>query len=152
MNAPAPAPESRRKGMIYRRELRIEWGDCDPAGIVFYPRYLAFFDASTAYLMESAGLSRKRLGENYGIAGMPLIDVQAKFFLPSRCGDQVIIESHVADCSRSRITVEHRILRGDQLAVHGRESRVWAAAGGASTDGIRICAVPEELVNQLLNF
>jgi len=23
----------------------IEWGDCDPAGIVFYPRYFAYFDA-----------------------------------------------------------------------------------------------------------
>jgi 4-hydroxybenzoyl-CoA thioesterase len=151
MNGPAQPAESRRKGMIFRRDLRIEWGDCDPAGIVFYPRYLALFDANTAYLMEAAGLPRKRLIEGYGIAGMPLIDVQAKFLLPSRCGDQVTVESNVAECSRSRIVVEHRILRGDQLAVHGRESRVWAAASG-STDGIRICAVPEEVVSQLLHF
>ena len=25
--------------LINRRTIRIEWGDCDPAGIVFYPRY-----------------------------------------------------------------------------------------------------------------
>lgn len=151
MNGPAQSPELGRNGMIFRRDLRIEWGDCDPAGIVFYPRYLAFFDANTGYLMEAAGLSRKRLSEDYGIAGMPLIDVQAKFLVPSRCGDAVTVESSVADCSRSRITVEHRILRGDQLAVHGRESRVWAATSGSS-EGIRICAVPEEVVSQLLRF
>ena len=29
------------------RTLRIEWGDCDPAGIVFYLRYFAMFDIST---------------------------------------------------------------------------------------------------------
>ena len=29
------------------RTVRIEWGDCDPAGIVFYPRYFAMFDHST---------------------------------------------------------------------------------------------------------
>lgn len=138
--------------MIFRRDRRIEWGDCDPAGIVFYPRYLAFFDANTAYLMEAAGLSRKRLSESYGIAGMPLIDVQAKFLIPSRCGDEITVESNVADCSRSRITVEHRIFRGDQLAVHGRESRVWAAVNSGSIEGIRICAVPEEVVSRLLHF
>ena len=36
------------------RRLAIEWGDCDAAGIVFYPRYFAMFDASTAYLLEKA--------------------------------------------------------------------------------------------------
>ena len=36
------------------RKVRIEWGDCDPAGIVFYPRYFEIFDASTAALFERA--------------------------------------------------------------------------------------------------
>ena len=41
------------------RTLRIEWGDCDPAGIVFYPRYFAMFDTSTTELMEAAiGMSK----------------------------------------------------------------------------------------------
>jgi acyl-CoA thioesterase FadM len=34
------------------RTVRIEWGDCDPAGIIFYPRYFEIFDASTALLFE----------------------------------------------------------------------------------------------------
>ena len=25
--------------LTYTRNARIEWGDCDPAGIVFFPRY-----------------------------------------------------------------------------------------------------------------
>jgi len=36
------------------RTVRIEWGDCDPAGIIFYPRYFEIFDASTAMLFERA--------------------------------------------------------------------------------------------------
>ena len=27
--------------LVYTRNARIEWGDCDPAGIVFFPRYFA---------------------------------------------------------------------------------------------------------------
>ena len=36
------------------RIVRIEWQHCDPAGIVFYPRYFAMFDTSTTYLFEKA--------------------------------------------------------------------------------------------------
>ncbi len=36
------------------RKVRIEWGDCDPAGIIFYPRYFEIFDASTSALFERA--------------------------------------------------------------------------------------------------
>ena len=45
-----------------RRTVRIEWGDCDPAGIVFYPRYFAMFDHSTVLLIERAlGMNKRRL-------------------------------------------------------------------------------------------
>ena len=38
-----------------RRTLRIEWGQCDPAGIVFYPQYLIIFDTSTGWLFPFFG-------------------------------------------------------------------------------------------------
>ena len=34
------------------RTTRVEWGDCDPAGIIFYVRYFDFFDVSTTMLLE----------------------------------------------------------------------------------------------------
>ena len=37
-----------------RRDVEIEFGDCDPAGIVYYPNYFRMFDASTAHLFEAA--------------------------------------------------------------------------------------------------
>ena len=37
---------------VYTRNARIEWGDCDPAGIVFFPRYFAMFDSSNLALRE----------------------------------------------------------------------------------------------------
>src|SRR5580704_3463013 len=36
------------------RTTRVEWGDCDPAGIIFYVRYFDFFDVSTTMLLERA--------------------------------------------------------------------------------------------------
>jgi len=37
------------------RKTRIEWGDCDPAGIIFFARYFDMFDVSTTVLIERAG-------------------------------------------------------------------------------------------------
>ena len=45
---------------FFSRSIRIEWGQCDPAGIVYAPRYLDMFGETTVLLFEAAGLPRKR--------------------------------------------------------------------------------------------
>jgi 4-hydroxybenzoyl-CoA thioesterase len=143
-----PPVEAGRRGPTFSREIRIEWGDCDPAGIVFYPRYLAFFDANTAYLFEAAGLPKAELAKRYDIIGLPLVDVQAKFHLPSRFGDRVIVESNVAEWRRSSVKVAHRLLRDGQLAVEGHESRVWASQDSERPGALRVRAIPQEVIDR----
>ncbi len=46
------------KPLVSRRTITIEWGDCDPADIVFYPNYFRWFDASTANHFQAAGLPK----------------------------------------------------------------------------------------------
>ena len=65
-----------------RRTLRIEWGQCDPAGIVFYPQYFIIFNSSTGWLLERTGLSPREMREKYGIVGMPVVEVGARFVAP----------------------------------------------------------------------
>ena len=50
------------------RTTRIEWGDCDPLGIIFYPRYFEIFDTSTTVLLERA-LEAQLLDVHLGIFG-----------------------------------------------------------------------------------
>jgi hypothetical protein len=70
------------------RTVRIEWGDCDPAGIIFYPRYFAIFDTSTTMLIErAAGMKKIEYLKAYAIAGHPVVETRAKFRLPTRFGD-----------------------------------------------------------------
>ena len=40
--------------LISRRQFTIEWGHCDPAGIVFNARFFEFFDRGTWGLFEAA--------------------------------------------------------------------------------------------------
>jgi 4-hydroxybenzoyl-CoA thioesterase len=140
--------EAARKGYTFRRDVRIEWGDCDPAGIVFYPRYFALFDANTAYLFEAVGLPKAELMSRYDIIGLPLVDVQARFLLPSRFGDRVTVESNVGEWRRSSVKVCHRILRDGQLAVEGHESRVWAGKDPDRAGAIKVRPIPQEVMER----
>ena len=109
------------------RQLKIEFGDCDPAGIVFNPRYFAFFDAGTMALMEAAlGAGKKDILERFGFKGWAVGETGAKFLIPCSYSEIIGVESTLVEFGRSTIVVQHRVLKdGGAVAVEGRETRVW---------------------------
>jgi 4-hydroxybenzoyl-CoA thioesterase len=135
--------------LVNRRTLRIEWAQCDPAGIVFYPQYLIIFDTSTGWLFERTGLSPSAMRKKYGIVGMPVVEVGAQFVQPCRFDDEVVVESHVGEWGRSSFTVRHRILKSGDLALDGFEKRVWAGQHPEREGAIKAQAVPGEIVASL---
>ncbi len=136
--------------LVNRRDIEIEWGDCDAAGIVFYPRYFAMFDASTAYLLEKAtGMKKIAWTKAFGIVGTPMVDTSAKFIIPSRYGDVITIETTAGEVRRSSFDVEHRVLKGDALAIVARETRVWAGKDPENPDRIKGFPIPEAVAAAL---
>jgi len=128
-----------------RRTIRIEWGDCDPAGIVYFPRYFEFFDACTVALFERAGLFKRDMLKRYGIAGIPLVDIKAQFLMPSRFGDDVVVESSVTKWGNSSFVVRHRLMKGDAMAIECFETRVWTAYPDGDPEKFEARAIPEEV-------
>lgn len=135
--------------LVNRRTLRIEWGQCDPAGIVFYPQYFIIFDTSTGCLFERTGLKPLAMRQKYGIVGLPVVDVGARFVMPCRFDDEVVVESEVGAWGRSSFTVRHRILKAGELALDGFEKRVWAAPHPERPDAIKAQAIPAEIIASL---
>ena len=112
----------------YRRQLTIEWGQCDPAGIVFNSRFFEIFDTNTWQMFEAAlGVKPHELAGAFGIMGIPLVDASANFLKPMKFGDVIEMASRVSEFRRSSFDVEHRLLVNGELAVEGGETRVWAA-------------------------
>ncbi|HLW91339.1 MAG TPA: thioesterase family protein [Roseiarcus sp.] len=130
------------------RGLTIEWGHCDPAGIVFNPRFFEFFDWSTALLLRQAlGVDKADMRARYGVAGVPLVDTRAIFRLPARYGDYIEIVSSVAKVGRSSFEVEHKLFNQGALAVEGHETRVWVIE---EADGrLKSQPMPKEVVDRL---
>jgi 4-hydroxybenzoyl-CoA thioesterase len=135
--------------LTHRRTLRVEWGQCDPAGIMFYPHYLVIFDTSTGWLFERTGLKPLAMRKKYKIVGMPIVEVGARFIAPCRFDEEIIVESEVGEWGRSSFTVRHRILKGGELVVDGFEKRVWAAADPERPGAIKAQALPPEIIASL---
>jgi 4-hydroxybenzoyl-CoA thioesterase len=135
--------------LINRRSLTIEWGQCDPAGIVFYPNYLIIFDTSTGMLFARTGLSPAQMRVRYGIIGMPLVEQGTKFLAPCRFDDEIIVESEAGEWGRSSFTVRHRVLKGSDLVVDGFEKRVWAIADPEREGRIKPQPIPREIMASL---
>ncbi len=132
---------------VYRRQLTIAWGHCDPAGIVFNPRFFEMFDASTWMLFETAlGVKQEALASTYGIIGIALVDARANFMKPAKFGDVIEIASRVKEFRRSSFEVEHLISIAGEIAAEGGETRVWAVRNKTDPDKITTAAIPPEVI------
>jgi 4-hydroxybenzoyl-CoA thioesterase len=139
---------SRKKNITNRKTIHIEWGDCDPAQIVYYPRYLEYFDACTAALFKKAGFPKRKMLKTYQIVGIPLVDLRASFKVPSRFSDTVVVESEITEWGRSSFSVRHRLFNQNILAVECFETRVWAAISESDPDRITSRPVPREVIER----
>ena len=135
--------------LVNSRVVRIEWGDCDPAGIVYYPRYFAFFDASTSALIERAlGMTKHDYLKAHDFAGHPLVNTHSRFIIPTRFGDDVTIETTIAEFRRSSFDVRHRLTKHGALAVEGFETRVWVR-GDAANGKMKSAPIPQDVIDRL---
>ena len=131
---------------ISRRQFTIEWGHCDPAGIVFNARFFEFFDWGSWSLFEAAlGVKPHQLAATFGIVGIPLVDSGARFLAPARFGDVVELASQVSAFRRSSFDVEHKLVVRGAVAIEGHETRVWAARDPADPDKMKGQPIPPEV-------
>jgi len=132
------------------RNTRVEWCDCDPAGIIFYPRYFEMFDTSTTVLIERAlGMKKIEYLKAYGFAGHPVVEARARFRATTRYGDEVAIETTLLDHGRSSLKLQHRLSKAGTLAVEASETRVWAIRDPDDPKRMRSQAIPPEVIARL---
>jgi 4-hydroxybenzoyl-CoA thioesterase len=131
-------------------KTRIEWGDCDPAGIIYYARYFDIFDIATTMLLERAlGMKKIEYLQAYDFLGHPLVATRGRFLRPTRFGDEVEIETAVVACGRSSFKVEHRLTLAGVLAAEGFETRVWVVREPGDPKRMKAAPIPAEIIAKL---
>ncbi|MBL8669669.1 MAG: acyl-CoA thioesterase [Alphaproteobacteria bacterium] len=127
------------------RTYVVNWGDCDPADIVYYPNFYRWFDDATWAMLAAHGITRAVFDAKYKVPGAPLVETQARYLVPCRQGDVLTIESRVAKVERKTFVVEHRILNGGKTAVEGHEVRVWAGRHPDDPTRLKAWEIPAEV-------
>jgi len=126
---------------VHVTRFTIEFGDCDPAGIVFYPNYLRWMDAASLHYFRAMGVPPwQELAAQTGIIGTPIVDVSARFVRSASYGDVIDIESTVAEWRGKSFLFRHVIRRAEEVLVEGQEVRIFARR--SPDDPRRIQAVP----------
>jgi len=120
----------------------VRFADCDPARIMFYPRFFILFDRGTESLFRSVGLPWEIMYEDEDLIGLPLLEASATFIKACRMGDTLEVESWIAEWQNKTFIVHHRIHNGGDVALEGREVRVWARRDPDSPKGARAVAIP----------
>jgi 4-hydroxybenzoyl-CoA thioesterase len=129
------------------RLIRVQWGDCDPAGIVFYPRYFEWFDASSILLFEKAtGMTKIRMLETYNGAGLALLEARAVFKVASQYGEDLTVETQVTEFRRSSFFVHHKVTKASVLALEGFETRLWTTRDPDDKNRLRSAPLPPEIL------
>jgi len=128
---------------------KVRFADCDPARIVFYPRFFEIFDRATEEMFRQAGMDWSELFGKDGMNGLPLVDASARFRSPSRFGDTLEVQSWIDEIPGKVFVVLHEIRNDGILAVEGREVRVWAMDAPDRPQGIRAIPMPQEARDKL---
>jgi 4-hydroxybenzoyl-CoA thioesterase len=135
--------------LVSRKKLLVEWSHCDPAGIVFFPQYLVWFDDCTTALFLDAGMPIQTLFKQQGVTGFPIVDLSARFILPSKFGDELIAESTVTKFGTSSFVVRHQISKAGALAVEGFATRVWTGPDPNDRSKMKSRPLPQEVIHRL---
>jgi len=134
--------------LVSRHEVTVEWGDCDPAGIVYYPSYFRWCDQASHRLLAVAGATHDARGGPW-TEGTPLVAAECAFKRASQPGERLLIESHVSRFGRSSFTISH-VFRDEsgEIAARGTETRIWAKKEGDARS-LKALAIPEDVRKRL---
>ncbi len=133
---------------MIKRTVLVEFGHCDPTGIVYNPNYFIWFDMSVHALLAKGGISLKEMIAEFNIDGIPVVEYKSKFLAPARWGDELLFETSVVALHRCAFDIQHRVFNAGVLAAECLETRVCTAVDPLE-GRVKARELPEKLVHTL---
>lgn len=125
---------------------QVEFGDCDPAQIVWFPNFFRWVDAASRHYFVSAGVPLwSELTRTRGIIGTPLLDCQASFKRTATYGDPIEVHTQVPDWGSKAFTMNHEIRSGDTLLATIVEKRAFVRKHPDDPARMQAIVVPDDI-------
>jgi 4-hydroxybenzoyl-CoA thioesterase len=108
--------------VVHKWSQPVTFGDCDPAGIVFYPNFFAWFDRTFHDWLRKFG-GHAAICSSLGALGLGLMEVNAKFRAPLRDGDTLDLKLSIEAWDRKALRLTYEGDVNGKSAVVGSEVR-----------------------------
>ncbi|MCJ0762164.1 acyl-CoA thioesterase [Variovorax terrae] len=131
--------------------VRVEFGDCDPARIVWFPNFFRWIDAASRHFFIECGVPTwNETEKTLGVIGTPLVDTHARFVKTASYGDTLSIQVSVAEWRDKSFVQRHRVVRHNaageaDLIMECDEVRIFAGRRADNPEAIRALPIPPEI-------
>ncbi|MDX6507316.1 MAG: hypothetical protein QOG06_1960 [Gaiellaceae bacterium] len=137
-------PTDRKPPFKYSSLTRVGFSDTDAQGIVYYGRYLPYFDSARVEYHRHLGLLQTRAGDNEFVMRANTIEYHA----PARFDDLIEVFIRVSRIGRTSVTYECAAYREDDvLMVTATQTLVLV-----DLDERRARAIPDDYREELASF
>ncbi|ASJ73017.1 acyl-CoA thioesterase [Granulosicoccus antarcticus] len=113
---------------MFQYNQKVLFKHCDPAGIVFYPRYFEMLNDTVEEFFDS------ELGQSFSqihqTASIPTVQMNATFSAPSRLGDKLVINLEVCRIGRSSADLDFKTYCEEQLRFSANSTLVYVDTNG----------------------
>ncbi len=132
------------KTHVYR--VDVHFGDCDPAGIVYFPNFSRWMDeASLAFFMACGVPPWRELVKLRGIVGTPLLEINTRFYRPATYGQTLAVHTTIEAWAAKTFTHRHVVKRGDTVLCEGKEVRAFVRRDAEDPDRIHAIPIPDDI-------
>jgi YbgC/YbaW family acyl-CoA thioester hydrolase len=129
---------------VFVHPVQLRWGECDPAGIIFYPTYFLWFDAAAWNMFAQVGYHARRMRAEH--LAMPLVAAGCEFKHPAEQEDRCEVRSRIARWGGKSFVLAHEVVRVDgTLLATGSETRVWGRHVDGPGSPLKSEAIADEL-------
>lgn len=132
--------------MSYPRRVPVEFNHCDPAGIVFYPRYFEMLNSTIENFFADVlayPFARIHVEEHCAV---PTAHIDATFRAPSRLGETLDFVLEIEDVGRSSVRLVQRVSAGGQDRLQCVSTLVWVGCDG------RAAPWPDVIRRKMIHF
>ena len=130
----------------YVHRVDVHFGDCDPAGIVFFPNFSRWMDEASLGFFRACGVPPWReLLATRGIVGTPLLEIHTRFLKPATYGETIEVHTTIETWAAKTFVHRHRIQRGGELLCEGTEVRAFVMRDPANPERLKAMPVPEDI-------
>ena len=132
------------KEIIY--PVRVEFGHCDPAGIIWYPNFFHWIDSASHYFFEQCGVPTwTETTRTMGVIGTPIVDTKARFLKTATYGENLSIHTRITEWREKSFVLSYVIKRGEDIIMEAEDVRIFAAKREDGKNGIRAVPIPPSI-------